>query len=83
MQFNSTVWICCERSAARFERVRLRAELERIGGMRESTRKRLENEGFVARAPEAVVQKEREKLESLAEQEEKLSRTLRALEGAA
>jgi valyl-tRNA synthetase len=51
--------------------------------MKESTRKRLENEGFVARAPEAVVQKEREKLDSLAEQEEKLARTLRSLEGAA
>jgi valyl-tRNA synthetase len=65
------------------ERVRLRTELERVAGMKESTRKRLENEGFVARAPEAVVQKEREKLDSLAEQEEKLARTLRSLEGAA
>jgi valyl-tRNA synthetase len=65
------------------ERARLRTELDRVAGMRESTRKRLENEGFVARAPEAVVQKEREKLDSLAEQEEKLARTLRALEGAA
>jgi valyl-tRNA synthetase len=65
------------------ERVRLRTELDRVAGMRESTRKRLENEGFVARAPEAVVQKEREKLDSLAEQEEKLTRTLRSLEGAA
>jgi valyl-tRNA synthetase len=65
------------------ERVRLRTELERVGGMKESTRKRLENEGFVSRAPEAVVQKEREKLDSLAEQEEKLARTLRSLEGAA
>jgi valyl-tRNA synthetase len=65
------------------ERERLRAELGRVGGMRESTRKRLENEGFTARAPELVVQKERDKLESLAEQEEKLARTLRALEGAA
>ncbi len=65
------------------ERVRLRTELERIGGMRESTRQRLDNEGFVARAPEAVVQKEREKLDSLVEQAEKLARTLQALEGAA
>jgi valyl-tRNA synthetase len=65
------------------ERVRLRTELDRVAGMKESTRKRLENEGFVARAPEAVVQKEREKLDSLAEQEEKLTRTLRSLEGAA
>jgi valyl-tRNA synthetase len=65
------------------ERVRLRTELERIGGMRESTRQRLDNEGFVARAPEAVVRKEREKLDSLGEQAEKLARTLQALEGAA
>jgi valyl-tRNA synthetase len=65
------------------ERVRLRTELERIGGMRESTRQRLDNEGFIARAPEAVVRKEREKLDSLGEQAEKLARTLQALEGAA
>jgi valyl-tRNA synthetase len=65
------------------ERVRLRTELDRVSGMRESTRARLANDGFVGRAPEAIVQKEREKLESLAEQAEKLTRTLRALEGAA
>jgi valyl-tRNA synthetase len=63
------------------ERARLRAELERVGGLREGTRKRLENETFVGRAPAEVVQRERDKLSSFDEQHEKLSRTLRSLEG--
>jgi valyl-tRNA synthetase len=63
------------------ERSRLRAESERVGGLLESTRKRLENETFVGRAPAEVVQKEREKLQSFHDQREKLASTLSSLEG--
>jgi valyl-tRNA synthetase len=65
------------------ERERLRGELERTASLASSARKRLENEGFVSRAPAEVVQREREKLQSVEEQHEKLARTLRALEGGA
>jgi valyl-tRNA synthetase len=63
------------------ERGRLRAELERIGTQSEATRKRLATESFVARAPAKVVEREREKLISYAEQREKLERSLEMLEG--
>ncbi len=62
------------------ERSRLRGELERVEGVLEGTTKRLGNDAFVSRAPAEVVRKEREKVESLEEQREKLSRTLRGLE---
>ena len=65
------------------ERSRIRGELERVEGMLEGTRKRLANEAFVSRAPAEVVQKEREKVEILEEQRDKLSRTLRGLERSA
>jgi valyl-tRNA synthetase len=65
------------------ERERLRAELERVEGVLDGTRKRLANEGFVSRAPADVVQKERDKVQSLEEQREKLARTLGSLQGGA
>jgi valyl-tRNA synthetase len=65
------------------ERARLRTEMERIGSHEESTRKRLQNEAFVGRAPADVVAREREKLESFREQREKLERSLGVLEGGA
>src|SRR5690606_17681947 len=62
------------------EAARLRAEIERVGGQLTGTRKRLENEGFTANAPEAVVRKEREKASQLGEQGGKLREKLAALE---
>jgi valyl-tRNA synthetase len=63
------------------ERSRLRSELERIGTQEEATAKRLGNDSFVSRAPAEVVEREREKLASFAEQRDKLSRSLAVLEG--
>jgi valyl-tRNA synthetase len=60
---------------------RLRSELERIGNQEEATAKRLGNDSFVSRAPAEVVEREREKLASFAEQRDKLSRSLAVLEG--
>jgi valyl-tRNA synthetase len=65
------------------ERERLRGELDRTASLAASARKRLENEGFVSRAPADVVQREREKLQSVEEQHAKIATTLRALEGGA
>jgi valyl-tRNA synthetase len=65
------------------ERGRLRDEIGRIEGQLTATERKLANESFVARAPAEVVGKEREKLASYAEQREKLSAKLRALEGVA
>src|SRR5690606_18044407 len=62
------------------ERARLRAELERLEGQVKATEGRLANESFVDRAPAEVVQREREKLGSFAEQRDKLAATLRSLE---
>ena len=64
------------------ERSRLRAELDRIGGLEKGIHARLGNESFVARAPAEVVEKEREKLASFAEQRKKLSDSLAVLGGA-
>jgi valyl-tRNA synthetase len=63
------------------ERERLRQELTRVGGLFDGTRKRLENESFVSRAPAEVVERERDKLRNLEGQRDKLARTLRSLEG--
>jgi valyl-tRNA synthetase len=45
------------------ERQRLKKEISRLSGDRERTEKKLLNPNFVDKAPEAVVQKERDKLE--------------------
>ncbi|MGD8320108.1 MAG: valine--tRNA ligase [Gemmatimonadota bacterium] len=65
------------------ERERLRAEIERIRGQLAGTEKKLANEAFVTRAPEEVVQKERDKAASLRDQASKLEEKLGALEGRA
>ena len=65
------------------ERERLRGELERIESQVGSTEKRLANEAFVSKAPADVVEKERAKLSSFAEQREKLEASLSVLEGSA
>jgi valyl-tRNA synthetase len=65
------------------ERARLRDEIQRLDGHIAGTEKKLSNESFVARAPENVVQYEREKLASFGDQRGKLAEKLQALEGAA
>ncbi|HET6513181.1 MAG TPA: class I tRNA ligase family protein [Candidatus Kapabacteria bacterium] len=61
------------------ERERLQKELERITGQLNGVVAKLGNEGFVARAPEQVIAKEREKEESYREQIQKLEATLSQL----
>jgi valyl-tRNA synthetase len=65
------------------ERTRLRDEIGRIDGQIAGGEKKLANESFVARAPENVVNYERDKLASFREQRDKLAEKLAALEGAA
>ncbi len=61
------------------ERERMRSEVERISKLRTSTRGKLSNEGFLANAPEEVVNRERAKEQSLTEQHVRLEEKLRAL----
>jgi valyl-tRNA synthetase len=61
------------------ERTRLRRELEHVENGIANSQKLLGNEGFTARAPAEVVQKERDKLMSLQQQSEKLHERLAAL----
>ncbi|HUF75325.1 MAG TPA: valine--tRNA ligase [Longimicrobiales bacterium] len=63
------------------ERARLREELDRIDGHVVGTRKKLDNQAFVAKAPAEVVQKERDRLAQLEEQRAKLQEKLAGLEG--
>ena len=65
------------------ERSRLREEIARLQDLSAGTRKKLENENFVSRAPEEVVQKERDKLAQYEEQASKLKEKLTELEGGA
>jgi len=65
------------------ERSRLREEIARLQGLSAGTRKKLENENFVSRAPEDVVQKERDKLAQYEEQASKLQEKLTELAGGA
>jgi valyl-tRNA synthetase len=52
-----------------------------LGRQQTQAEKMLANENFVARAPEAVVEKEREKARSVGEQVGKLEKKLAHLEG--
>jgi len=61
------------------ERERIAKELSHARGMFESISKKLDNESFVARAPEEVVRKEREKLEHFKSTMEKLEHNLAKL----
>jgi valyl-tRNA synthetase len=65
------------------ERTRLRDEAGRLEGLATGTEKKLANEGFVAKAPPEVVEREREKLAGYREQVVKLRAKLAALEGVA
>ncbi len=59
---------------------RLRSEVECLTGQVESAEKKLGNRNFVERAPEAVVDKEREKLSVFRDRREKLGEKLAVLE---
>jgi valyl-tRNA synthetase len=63
------------------ERARLAKELARIEDGVARSQKLLSNEGFTAKAPAEVVQKEQDKLASLQEQAEKLRGRLETLTG--
>ena len=63
------------------ERARLREEIKRLLGLSDGTRKGLDNDNFISRAPAQVVQKERDKLARYEEQESKLQEKLVQLEG--
>ena len=65
------------------ERSRLREEIGRLQGLSVGTRKKLGNENFVSRAPDEVVQKERDKLVQYEGQASKLQHKLTELEGGA
>jgi len=62
------------------ERARLSDEITRLDQLLAGTRKKLENESFVARAPAEVVQKERDRTVQLEEQGSKLREKLAGLE---
>ena len=65
------------------ERTRLTDEIARLEQLLAGTRKKLENESFVSRAPAEVVQKERDRTVQLEEQGAKLREKLAALEAGA
>jgi valyl-tRNA synthetase len=58
---------------------RLTKEIDHIRNLAESTKRRLENDSFVSRAPQDVVAKEKEKLQGLFNNLEKLEKNLAAL----
>ena len=58
---------------------RLRKELERISREFESSRRKLQNEDFLGKAKKEVVEREREKFETLGSTKEKLERNLEVL----
>ena len=59
---------------------RLSKEIGRASSLIESTRRRLESDSFVAKAPPEVVAKEREKLDGLVLNKDKLEKGLAALQ---
>lgn len=63
------------------ERMRLRGEIERLRTQAALTANKLENQNFVAKAPEEVVTKERDKLSRFQERSAKLEEKLDALQG--
>ncbi len=63
------------------ERERLSAEVQRLNGQLQGVRAKLENRNFLDRAPEAVVEREREKEASFREQMERLQEKLKVFEG--
>jgi valyl-tRNA synthetase len=63
------------------ERERLAEEIRRLSGQLQGTRKKLENQGFLEKAPLEVVEREREKAGTFQEQLEKLTEKLKVFEG--
>ena len=62
------------------ERARLQKECERLAGLEKSFEAKLNNPGFLAKAPEAVVAAEKEKLVGIKESLEKVKANLAALQ---
>ncbi len=63
------------------ERARLQKEIDRLAGMLGGVQRKLSNESFVAKAPQDVVEREREKLETFSHALEKLEKNLEMLKG--
>jgi valyl-tRNA synthetase len=61
------------------EKARLQKEIERVSGMLENIRNKLNNSNFLGKAPEDVVRKEREKLQHFGETLEKLEKNFQTL----
>ena len=61
------------------EKKRLEGEVKKIEGFIRGMEGKLSNEKFISRAPEAVVQKERDKLADLQAQHERMQRSVREL----
>jgi valyl-tRNA synthetase len=61
------------------EIARMKKEIERMRGLAEGTRKKLENANFTSRAPADVIEKEKQKLDSFAANIEKLEANLAAV----
>jgi valyl-tRNA synthetase len=59
---------------------RLTKEISRVSSLIKGTKARLENQNFVSRAPEDVINKEREKLQGLEENLEKLEKNLQMMQ---
>ena len=59
---------------------RLTKEITRVSGLIQSTKARLENESFISRAPKDIVDKEKEKLNGLIENLDKLDKNLKTLQ---
>jgi valyl-tRNA synthetase len=62
-----------------WEKARLQKEIDRITGILAGIRRKLDNTSFTTKAPEEVVEKEREKLESFQQHLEKLEKNFAAL----
>lgn len=61
------------------EKVRLAAEIERIGGEIERAKGKLANQNFVSKAPKKLVDEEKEKLEKYLGMKEKFEAQLAEL----
>jgi valyl-tRNA synthetase len=61
------------------EKARLQKEIERVSGTLENIRNKLNNRNFLAKAPEDVVKKERDKLQSFGQTLEKLEKNYETL----
>jgi len=63
------------------ERRRLESELARVGELLTGSRRRLEDERFTARAPAEIVERERQKVQSLEERYDRLTQKRAAVAG--